>query len=79
MPIDSGPSGKSAAVTPDDDDALPVGRGIYVGTAGDITGRLIEDSEDRVFKGIAAGVEHGLRFSHIRETGTTADDIVILF
>jgi len=76
---DSGPSDTSVAVTPSDTAAQPVGRGLYVGTSGNITGRLAGDSADQVFKNIAQGVEHGLVFQYIRSSGTTAADMLILF
>lgn len=78
MPIDSGPSPQSYAVTPHDSTAIPVGRGIYVGVAGDITGQLKNDTADTLFKNMAVG-EHPLSFKLIKATGTTATDIVVLF
>jgi hypothetical protein len=76
---DSGPAGASATVTTSDTNPQPVGRGIFVGTAGNITGRLVGDSVDTVWKNVAQGVEHGLIFQYIRATGTTAADMLILF
>lgn len=78
MPIDSGPSGRSYAVTPSDATAIPVGRALYVGVAGHVAGRLREDSADVVFKNMAAGV-HPLSFKLIKSTGTTATDMLVLF
>ncbi len=78
MPIDSGPSPKSYAVTPNDATAIPVGRAIYVGVAGDIVGQLKDDSTDRTFKAMSNG-EHPMAFKLIKSTGTTATDIVVLF
>jgi hypothetical protein len=78
MPIDSGPSAGSAAITPNDSTAIPVGRALYVGVAGDVTGRLVGDTTDRVFKNMAAG-EHPMSFKLIKATGTTATDMVVLF
>lgn len=77
--VDAGPSGKSAVVTTSDTLAQPVGRGIFIGTSGNITGRLVDDSVDSVWKNLAAGIEHPLRFQYIRATGTTAADMLILF
>lgn len=79
MPIDSGPSGQSYAVTPNDSTAIPVGRGLYVGVAGDVVGRLRGDTSDRTFKNMAQGVEHAMSFVLIKATGTTATDMVVLF
>jgi hypothetical protein len=79
MAIDSGPSDTSLAVTTSDTAAQPLGRGLFVGTGGNITGRLAGDgTTDTVFKGIAAGTILPLRFKLIK-TATTAADMVILF
>lgn len=79
MAVDSGPSGRSAAVTAHDTNAQPVGRGLFVGTAGNITGRLVDDSADTVWKNVPAGSLLALRFAFIRATGTTAADMLVLF
>jgi hypothetical protein len=78
MAIDSGPSEQSYAVTPHDSTAIPVGRALYVGVAGDVVGQLAKDTADRTFKNMAAG-EHPLRFKLIKSTGTTATDMLVLF
>lgn len=79
MSVDSGPSGKSIAVTTSDTVAQPVGRGLYVGTGGDITGRLVDDSTDSVWKNVPSGTPLPLRFAYIRSTGTTAADMRVMF
>lgn len=79
MAVDSGPSGRSGAVTANDATAQPVGRGLFVGTGGNITGRLVDDSADTVWKNIPSGSLLALRFSFIRATGTTAADMNIVF
>lgn len=77
--VDSGPSGGSVAVTPNDATAIPVGRALYVGGAGNITGRLADDGADTVFNGVAAGQILPCRFKLIKSTGTTATGLVVLF
>jgi hypothetical protein len=80
MPIDSGPSRKSYAVTKDDTAAQPVGRALFVGTGGDITGKLADDTgSDRVWKNVANGSLLPFEFAYIRSTGTTAADMIIHF
>lgn len=77
--VDSGPSAQSAPVTPNDAAPQPVGRGIFIGTGGNVTGRLMGDSVDTVWKNLVSGQEYPLRFEFIRATGTTAADMLILF
>jgi hypothetical protein len=52
---------------------------LFVGGAGNITGRLTSDTTDTVFNGIAAGTILPLRFKLIKATGTTATGLVALF
>jgi hypothetical protein len=79
MSVDSGPAGSSKAVTTHDTNAQPVGRALFVGGTGNITGRLVDDSVDTVWTGIPAGSILALRFAYIRATGTTATLMNILF
>lgn len=78
MAVDSGPTRRSLAVTTSDSAIQPVGRALFVGTAGNITGRLADDTVDVVYKGVAAGTVLPMQFSLIK-TATTAADMVILF
>jgi len=74
----STPAARSTPVVPHDSNELAnIPKAIYVGTAGDIVGRLIDDTADRTFKGLAIGY-HPLRFKLIKAAGTTAADIVAL-
>lgn len=69
----------AAAVTLSDTVALaPIPRGIFVGTGGNITGRLRGAQADVVFKNVPSGKELAYEFQYIRSTGTTAADIVAL-
>ena len=78
--VSTSPSGvatKSTPITPNDSTEItPPLRGIHVGGAGDITGRLIDDTEDREFKGLVAGQWYPYAFKLIKATGTTATDLV---
>lgn len=73
------PAENDFGVTPHDTNPLPVGRGLYVGVTGNITGRLVGSTVDRVYKNIQQGVVHPLIFQYIRNTGTTATDMVVVF
>lgn len=75
----SGPIGSAAAVTPNDStDLAAVARAIYVGTAGNLSIVLADDSAPVLLKSIAVGY-HPLRAKRVRATGTTAADIVALY
>lgn len=73
----TGSSRQSYAVAPHDINAMPIGRALLVGVGGDVTGRLVGDSADMVFK-LPQGI-HALQFAYIRATGTTATNMIILF
>ncbi len=77
MAVDAGPSRKGFAVTPNDSTAIPVGRALLVGVAGNITGRQAEDDADIVYP-VQAGV-NPMAFKLIKSTGTTASGLVVLF
>ena len=73
----SAPSRSVRSVTPHDSNALPVlPKALYVGTAGDVTLRCIDDSSDVIFRNVPAGSVICARASHVRATGTTAADIL---
>lgn len=77
MPVDSGPSRRSYDITPHATNPLPVGRAIFVGVAGDVTGRLVDDTADSTWT-FTAG-EHPEVFQFVRATGTTASNLKVLF
>lgn len=52
-------------------------RAIYVGGAGNIVGKLIEDDADRTFTGLQAGVIYPLRFTAV--TSMTATNCLALY
>lgn len=67
------------AVTPHATNPInPPPTAIWVGGAGNITGRLYGDSADVLISGIPAGTLLKMRFTHIRATGTTATLITAL-
>ncbi|APX64549.1 hypothetical protein AV944_00340 [Sphingomonas sp. LK11] len=66
---------RSMAIVPDDANELPfLPKGIMVGTAGTVVGRLRDDTADRTWK-LWVGY-HPLRFKLIKSTGTTAADMM---
>jgi len=72
------PAERSEIIVPHDVNELTdIPRGILVGTAGTIVGRLKDDTADRTFKLLAG--EHGLRFRLIKASGTTAADMLALY
>lgn len=70
----------AVAVTPHATNSLSnVSKGLYVGGAGDITCRLVDDASDVVFVGVPAGAILPIRVTHVRVSGTTATSIVNLY
>lgn len=64
-------------ITPDDVNELPkVTKGIYVGTAGDVTCRSYRSEQDVVFRNVPSGYIIDVRIIAVRATGTTASDII---
>lgn len=61
------------------DQTIPEPRAIYVGGTGDIICRLAGDNEDRTFVGVAAGLPFMVCPTVIRQTGTTATNLVALY
>lgn len=74
---ESGPAREPFAITPDDTDPLPiVPKAIYVGTGGTIVLRGIESTEDVTFVSVPDGFVLAVRASHVRATGTTAQNLI---
>lgn len=70
------PAQHAFAITPDDNiDLAESTRGLYVGTAGNVT-CITADGDTVVFKNLAAGVVHAISVSRVKSTGTGALDIV---
>lgn len=73
------PANNAYTATPHAEDPLPIySRAIYVGTAGDLTCKMMKDAADVTFVGVPAGTILPIRVSHIRAS-STADDIVVLY
>ena len=74
------PARRAVGVTPHDSNALSnVPKGLYVGGAGNIVCRLVDDSADLTFAAVPSGVILPIRVSYVRASGTTATSIVALF
>lgn len=70
---------RAAAVTKSDSTILPVTRGIYVGTAGNVAVIFAGDTAAVTMVAPAAGVEHAWQVTKVMSTNTTASDIVALW
>lgn len=71
---------KGYAITPSDSADLPiVPRAIFVGGAGNITLRLVDDSANIVLNGCLAGSIIPVRANKVMSTGTTATNLVALY
>lgn len=66
------------AATLDDNAEIPVTRGLYIGTGGDISVTMA-DGQTLTFVSVPTGTILPIQVSKIRSTGTTADWIVALY
>lgn len=74
------PARSAAAVTPSDGtDMSFVTRGLYIGTAGDVTVIMADTGTAILFKAVPAGTVLPIMVSRVKSTGTTASDIVALY
>lgn len=74
-----GPADHAEAITPHDTDVLSfVSRFLYVGTGGDVVLRAHNSTSDVTFKAVPTGAVLPIRASHVRATGTTATDLVLM-
>lgn len=72
------PASKAEAVVPHATNALPFPtRAVYVGGAGNLVVRMLNDDNDTTFTGVTAGAILPIRVSHVRAT-STATAIVAL-
>ena len=73
----SNPSRNPFTIQPNDTDSLPtVPKGIYVGTGGDVVLRGLDADEDVTYRNLPDASYIAVRASHVRETGTTASDLI---
>lgn len=71
---------KGYAITPNDDtDVAQVTRAIYVGTGGDLTVILADDSNPVTFKNVPGGTMLPIRVDRVRATATTASNLLGLY
>lgn len=71
------PANNAFQVTPSDAVELTaVTKALFIGTGGDIVVRPVEGSQDIIFRNLQSGSILDIRASAVRETGTTANDIV---
>ncbi|WP_169711944.1 spike base protein, RCAP_Rcc01079 family [Erythrobacter tepidarius] len=71
------PARLAFAIVPADTSDLPqYTKAIYVGTGGDIALRAVGSDEDVVLRNVASGSVLAIRVAALRQTGTTASDIV---
>lgn len=77
------PARGAAAVTPSDSaDLAYVTRGLFIGVGGNLAVIMADDAEAStvvVFKGLAAGQILPIAVRRVRNTSTTATDIVALW
>ncbi len=78
------PARGARAVTPADSDLthplkMIATRGLYIGTAGNVSVILMNDSDPVNFIGVLAGSILPLRVRQVRSTSTTASNIVALY
>jgi hypothetical protein len=72
------PVRNSFVISPNDTTELPfVTRAIYVGSAGNITARLADDTASVTFNGLAPGSMLPIRARQIYGTGTTAGMVLV--
>lgn len=71
------PSANPYPVVPSDTEPLTkLPKGIYVGTGGDVTLRGAGSDVDVTYRNLSDGSYIAVRASHIRETGTTASNMI---
>ena len=72
------PAADAIAVTPADTDLATRTRGVYVGTAGDLTVRMANGANVVTFVGVVAGSLLPIRVTQIR-LASTATNIIAVF
>lgn len=72
------PAHGAVAVTPSDATTFPVTRGLYVGTAGNITVRMADGQDVLQFTNVPVGII-ALQVDKVYSTGTGASGIIALY
>lgn len=71
------PAKLAFAISPDDTlELTSATKAIYVGTGGDLTVRSIDSDGDVIFRNVVSGSVLPIRLRSVRQTGTTASDLV---
>ncbi len=78
------PARSARAVTPADSDLthphkMLATRGLYVGSAGNVAVKMLDDDDAVTLIGVLAGSILPLRVSQVRSTNTTASNIIALY
>jgi len=68
---------KAVTVTTHNTNSIEPTKGIYVGTAGDLS--LTVGGVDITFTNLASGVIHPITATRVRTTGTTATNIIVVY
>lgn len=71
------PARQAFAILPDDARSLAaVTRAVYVGTGGDIALRAVGSNADVILRNVTGGSVLPIRVEAVRQSGTTASDLV---
>jgi len=72
------PAHGAVAITPSDATTFPVTRGLFVGTAGNITVRMADGQDTIQFTNVPVGII-ALQVDKVYSTGTGASGIIALY
>lgn len=65
------------SIQPSDSEDLPrTTKALYVGSGGDVALKAVDSETDVVLRNVVSGTVLAVRIDAIRETGTTASDLV---
>jgi hypothetical protein len=66
------------AIVPNDGTVIPVTKGLYLGTTGDVVVTMA-NGQDATFKGLASGMIHPICVTKVKATGTNATSILAVY